>query len=238
MGDDLKRVGTTQDHAVMDKTLAASRRAMHQVAEHVLSAARKRATGREITLRPGPGGVRTPQLPDGRVLALVGTEIVVLEGRSERRAQLTTVRAAAEFAGTEPGFPWTKHPPGTGFEPDRLLHIDARSARRLADWFALGDSALRSLADELAPAEPPEPQVFPEHFDLAITISEVNYGASPGDDAIPDPYLYVGPFAGRPDDDDPFWNAAFGAFVTADHVPSAEAAAAFFHEGRKRLGSP
>jgi len=222
----------------MDETLVTTRRALHQVAEHVLSAARKRATGHEITLRPSPGGVRTPSLPDGRILALIGDEIAVLEGRSERRARLRTVRAAAEFAGVEPGFPWTKHPPGTDFEPDRPLQVDVTSARTLADWFALGDAALRTLADELAPAAPPEPQIFPEHFDLALTIAEVNYGASPGDDAIPLPYLYVGPFGGPPAGGDPFWNADFGAYLPAGDVPSEQAALAFFHDGAKRLARP
>ena len=38
--------------------LRATRESLHRAAEHLLSAARKRATG-EITLVPGPGGVRT-----------------------------------------------------------------------------------------------------------------------------------------------------------------------------------
>ena len=37
-------------------------------------------------------------------------------------------------------------------------------------------------------------QLWPEHFDLATTIDEVNYGGSPGDDGHPLPYLYVGPW--------------------------------------------
>jgi hypothetical protein len=219
----------------MDETLVTTRKALHEVAEHVLSAARKRATGNQITLGHGAGGVRTPPLPDGRVLALIGDEIAVLDGNSERRAPLTTVRAAADFAGVEPGFPWTKHPPGTDFEPDRALRVDGESAGVLADWFALADAALRTLAQELAPAEPPEPQVFPEHFDIAITVDEVNYGASPGDDEIPQPYLYVGPFSGPPPDGDPFWNAAFGAYATADNISTEAAALEFFHAGIKRL---
>ena len=44
------------------------------------------------------------------------------------------------------------------------------------------------------PAERPSaPQIFPEHFDLGVTAGAVNYGFSPGDDAIPTPYVYVGP---------------------------------------------
>ena len=112
------------------------------------------------------------------------------------------------------------------------------AARLIADWFARGDLALHALAAALCPGEELTPQVFPEHLDLAITVAEVNYGASPGDDAIPAPYLYVGPFGGRPTGNDPFWNAAFGAFTTIDNVPTAADALVFFLEGNRRLARP
>lgn len=217
--------------------LIATRRALHQAAEHVLSAALKRATG-QISLRPGPGGLRTPPLPDGRMIALIEGEIAVIADGVVRRAPLTTVRAAAEFAETEPGFPWSKYPPGTRYAPDASLNIDVDAVRLIADWFARGDIALHALAAALAPGEALTPQVFPEHLDLAITVAEVNYGASPGDDAIPAPYLYVGPFGGRPTGNDAFWNASFGAYTTISHTPTAPDALAFFLEGHRRLAKP
>ena len=217
--------------------LIATRRSLHQVAEHVLSAARKRATGHEIALLPGPGGVRTPPLADGRVLAVIDADIAVIDDSGIRRAPLTTARAAAEFVGTEPGFPWTKHPPGTASMPDAQLEVDRDAARVLADWFALGDASLRELATRLSPGAEPTPQIFPEHFDLAITLAEVNYGTSPGDDAIPAPYLYVGPFQGPPAQD-VFWNAPFGAYTTIAEVETAADALAFFLEGHRLLGRP
>jgi hypothetical protein len=216
--------------------LVATRRSLHQVAEHVLSAARKRSTGGEIALVPGPGGVRTPPLADGRVLALIDGDIAVIDDTGVRRAPLTTARAAADFVGTEPGFPWTKHPPGTESTPDAALEVDPDAARVLAGWFALGDSALRELAARLSPGAEPTPQIFPEHFDLAITVAEVNYGASPGDIAIPSPYLYVGPFAGPPAGDEEFWNAPFGAYTTIGDVVTAADALAFFLQGNRLLG--
>jgi hypothetical protein len=43
-------------------------------------------------------------------------------------------------------------------------------------------------------------QLWPEHFDLSTDFGDAgagtraNYGASPGDDRIPEPYLYAGPW--------------------------------------------
>jgi hypothetical protein len=223
---------------VPNDALTATRTSLHQVAEHVLSAARKRATGHEIALLPGPGGVRTPPLPDGRVIAVIDGDIAVIDDDGVRRAPLTTARAAADFVGIEAGFPWTKHPPGTESRPDAPLVVDLAAARLLAGWFALGDTALRDLATRLTPGAEPTPQIFPEHLDLAITVAEVNYGVSPGDDAIPDPYLYVGPFDGPPAGDEAFWNAPFGAYVTIGDVGTASVALAFFLKGNQLLASP
>jgi hypothetical protein len=80
--------------------------------------------------------------------------------------------------------------------------------------------------------------IYPEHFDLAITIAEVNYGASPGDDEVASPYVYVGPHEGPPDGDREFWNAGFGAYRTITDVPNAAEALAFFREGQRRIGRP
>ena len=75
--------------------LAATREGLHRVAEHLLAAARYAASG-EIGLVPAPGGFRTPPFgPDGRFLAVDGTELVVGNATTTRRTALTTIRAAA-----------------------------------------------------------------------------------------------------------------------------------------------
>ena len=148
-----------------------------------------------------------------------------------RRAPLTTVAHAAHLAGTVAGFPWTKHPPATPFEPDARLPVDAASAAVLAGWFALGADALAALAGALVQDAPGDAWIYPEHFDLGMTAAEVNYGVSPGDAAIELPYLYVGPHEGPPVQDE-FWNAPFGAYRTIEDVDSPEDALAFFRAGR------
>ena len=215
------------------EALRATRESLHQAAEHLLAAARKRAGG-GITLVPAPGGVATPALPDGRVVSLEGAELVVRGPGEERRARLTTLAEAGRAVGLQPGFPWTKHRPGTEYAPDAELSVDSEVAAALAGWFARGEEALAALAAEIPAEQPSTPQIFPEHFDLGITAGAVNYGFSPGDDEIPTPYAYVGPHA-KPTDN-PFWNAAFGAYRTWDKVTTVEEALEFFRAARSELG--
>jgi hypothetical protein len=75
------------------------------------------------------------------------------------------------------------------------------------------------------------PVLWPEHFDLAGTIDEVNYGVSPGDDTHPGPYAYVGPRTPRTGE---FWNAPFGALRPRDAVNTVAALLEFFETGRER----
>jgi hypothetical protein len=57
----------------------------------------------------------------------------------------------------------------------------------------------------------------------------VNYGVSPGDGFLPEPYAYVGPWTPREGE---FWNAPFGAVRRASELADAGEVAAFFAAGR------
>jgi hypothetical protein len=217
----------------MDR-LVSTRESWHRVTEHVLAAALKRATG-QFALLPVPGGVGTPALPDGTLISVRGVELMVERDGDLRGTPLTTVREAAAFAGTEPGYPWTKQPPATPYEPDAPLVLDEASAALLGDWFALGDLTLIRWAAEAEDEQLPAAQIFPEHFDLGVAsqVAEVNYGFSPGDSAIEVPYVYVGPWT--PPEQDEFWNASFGAYRTIESVSSADEALDFLRRARASL---
>ncbi len=83
---------------------------------------------------------------------------------------------------------------------------------------------------------------FPRPFDpdVALRAADINYGASPGDDYVSDPYLYIGPPLPPPQSPDGFWNASFGAYLTWDSVTDvtdavdAVDAVEFFRQGRRR----
>jgi len=211
----------------------ATRLSLHTVAEHVLAAALHAATGK-IGLRRTPGGFGTPWFPGpsgaDRRVSVVGVDLLVEDDDGERSQPLTTVRAAAAFADVEPGGPSDVYTLSTPFEPDAPLVIDAEAADRIGWWFALVDEALaRFTVGAAAGDEPATVQLWSEHFDLATSAAEVNFGGSPGDDAIPEPYLYVGPWTPQ---DGAFWDQPWGASRRASEIPDVAAAVAFFEEGR------
>jgi hypothetical protein len=214
---------------VTPAALVESRRCWHRVAEHVLAAGQFAAAG-TIRLRPHPGGFATVVGVDGRQLAVEGNRLVVLEGSARRETALTTVGDAAAFAGVEPGLRGS-YSPVTSADPDAPLVIDPGAARLMADWYALSDAALRRFTADLGVAQ--DPVLWPEHLDVAIAVDSVNYGGSLGDDALPEPYLYVGPHEGPPSGpSDEFWNMPFGAAVTRDRIRTPDEAVDFFRQGR------
>ena len=210
--------------------LQRTRDSWHRVAEHLLAASQYAHTG-TIRLRPIAGGFETTRPIPGRGhLSVVGRDLFIRDGNASACIRITTLRDLASFAGVRCGLTASVYPSATAPDPDRLLEVDVAAAQTLSDWFVLGERALRAFV----PAE--EPVLWPEHFDVSITVDGVNYGVSPGDHDIAQPYLYVGPHGGRPITDE-FWNAPFGAYLTEQHVTSAADAVAFFARGRDRAAS-
>lgn len=207
---------------------------LHAVAEHVVAAALYAETGR-IGLRVSPGGFSTPPFGAGRTVGVVEVDIVVTSPTGTRRAPLTTLGQAAQVADVTPGAPAEVYPPVTPNDPDAPLVVDPVSARAIAAWHALGDDALRQWATVLAPAAPAQPTLWPEHFDVAIEVDAITYGASPGDDYSDHPYLYVSAAVERRSSD-AFWNAPFGAALPWDDVSGPPDAVRFFQAGHRHLG--
>jgi hypothetical protein len=232
-------------------TFVSTRDALHRVAEHVVAKARYVDDG-GIRLTAYPGGFATPLLSGERRVRVDDGELVVDEGDHSRRVALTTVAESAAFVGVEPGFPTQLYQPATALEPDAPLHIDLHSATELGAWYGFTAEVLEKFSVELA-ADPrganPSPLIlWPEHFDQAISTEDgdqsrrANYGASPGDEGHPEPYLYVGPWAPVPPD--AFWNADHfnGAVLSLSDVVDSEdprrRALDFLRQGRALLVAP
>jgi hypothetical protein len=181
------------------RDLARTRIAMHAVAEHVVSPARVKATGNEIALKAAPRGFGTPRLPDGGRVTVSGAELYVEHGDgSVRHAPLTTLRAAGRLAGLD-----------AHDLSDDPLGVDRVAADFLGVFFAFAGAALEDLRAQAD--DPSSVHLWPEHFDIAFDSgnepagTRATYGASPGDEHHPEPYLYVAPW--RAQTLGPPWNA-------------------------------
>ena len=193
------------------ETFVSTRDAMHRVAEHVLAKARYLDDG-EIRLTAFPGGFSTPLLTGRTRVRVEGTDLVVDTEERSARIGLTTIGDAAAFLDIEPGFPGELYSAVTEVRSDQPLPLDRDAAQTLASWYGFTAEALDLFAGEIADANPSELILWPEHFDQAFYTQDAdesrraNYGASPGDEGHPEPYMYVGPW-GTPAAN-PFWNAA------------------------------
>lgn len=163
---------------------AAARNAIHRIAESTLQEKRRVETGSGFLSPFTPGGIGTPPWEHGiesgtsGIATIEGDELVLIDGD---RAERTTIQGA-----------------------------DPAATNAIVAFNALATAALATLI-ERAGVEADPIRLWPEHFDVATVLGEegngerANYGASPGDEQHPEPYLYVGPF--DPPGRDTFWNA-------------------------------
>jgi hypothetical protein len=172
-------------------TLGESRRALHLLAERVISPARQRANGK-IGVRWTLGGFGTPFFGADAQIRVEGAELVVDAAGEERRSEPRTVAEAAAAIGFD-------------VNDDAPLDIDPEASFFVGDWFGFTTSVLEQLRAEARPEwEASRVQIWPEHFDAALEIGaeqaeqRAALGGSPGDESHPEPYLYVAPWTARP----------------------------------------
>jgi hypothetical protein len=179
-------------------TYAATRDALHALAENVVSAAYFQATT-HIGLRPTPRGFGTPEFGDRERVRVDSTALVHERSGQTRRHELTTLHAASAFVGVPLGAP-SVYTATTSLAPDAPLAVDRDAALVLADWYALAAALLGDLRAAHPEIPSADAQLWPEHFDLACDLGDADggtratYGASPGDATIAEPYFYVGPW--------------------------------------------
>jgi hypothetical protein len=203
----------------MPTDLTTTRRSLHAVADLVLAGPQYRAHG-DIRLRVRPEGFSTIVGPDIRVAeaCVVRDDVIVpIDGA-------TPATIAKELGLT--ASPLTDvYSEGANAGVDEVLAADAQHAARIAAAYVAGDAALAQFAPDA------ERVLWPEHFDVGIRVDDVNYGISPGDAHVAEPYAYVGPDEVT---GDPFWNMPFGAVLPLHAQPSIDAIVAFFEAGRSR----
>jgi hypothetical protein len=229
-------------------TFAETRVALHKVAEAIVAPARK--PDNEIALTVTPGGFGTPPFEhDGRSLQVrvQGGELVVdadspgTSADTETRAPLRTLAQAGAVVGAEllpDGLP----------EDDEDLFVDAEAAEALGEFYAFAAEVLAAFKDSLPnQADASDTNLWPEHFDVAFDAGveaaghRAGYGASPGDENHPEPYLYVSPWSGEVSGE--LWNAKgfTGAELTYAELLAADdpaaSALAFFRDRFEALAA-
>ena len=211
-----------------DDAVMGARRALHAVAEHLLAGPQWRHA-HEITLAVTPDGFATrfPPAPGVDALELAGTDVVSRPAGTVVPLR-GSVRAVATGLGVTPGAPEGLYGEHAELGPDDELVVDPAAVAVVLGALSAGAAALGELAAGTGHSTE-TPVLWPEHFDVGVSLDEVNYGVSPGDAAHDLPYAYVGPWTPR---DGAFWNEAFGASRPVADLRDAAGILAFFREGR------
>jgi len=219
------------------------RETLRRVAAHVVARAQADVTG-HFALMPLPGGFGTPQFGDDRrrVRMAGGSLFVEAVGgtRNGEDAATTDVHMVAGSSITrlldtmgvdlEPDFAVGGDTPPLG-DPDDTISLDSDTVTVMGDWWAFGQRAI-----DIAIASFPDPQasvarLWPEHFDVGTDLAvdpqdkpgvRVSLGASGGDSAHEEPYLYVAPWESERPGPEDFWNLPFGATLGFGDLDVAE----------------
>lgn len=227
-----------------------SRLGLHRLALYVVSPARRRVNGK-IALRWTLGGFGTPFFAADEQIRVAGAHLVRQKRATIASEPITTLRAAAAFAlDAEPDLAWAAEfdVPDAG-DVDANLDVDPVAAAWLGEWFGFAFSVLEEFRADPASTDASRVQLWVEHFDAAVECldeaagTRAGYGVSPGDDAHPEPYVYVVPWNADAVHDDPRWNATsfrgailpLGAFVDAEDQRGA--VLTFLRERRAMLAS-
>jgi hypothetical protein len=219
----------------------ASRDAFHRLAYGVVAEAR-RVANTKFGLRYTRGGFGTPFFGDGEQVRVEGTTLVRQRGAEADSIEITSLRAAAEFVGVEPGTTAAEHDSPALGDLDEPLAVDAATGHFLGQWFGLAWAVIEELRLTPGAHDVERTQLWPGHFDPAIAMGDpdvngrATYGMSPGDHNHDEPYLYVGAW-GDVDRDDPYWNETTfnGASMSFAELAEADdpfvAALTFFRKG-------
>jgi hypothetical protein len=200
------------------KAFERTRLALHGAAEMLLAAPQYQRSGK-IGLRIVPGGFATTRPP---ALSVTAGELIAGDRHFALAGTYREVVDAAELAGA--GQLREVYSGSPDFSLDDPIDIDPMAAKKLIAGYEFGNAALVEFAPKLTPI------LWPEHFDIGITLEDVNYGVSPGDSGIDRPYAYVGPHTPRTGE---FWNAPFGSARLLSHFADQAELVAYFRKGQR-----
>lgn len=242
-------VGNLRRLEALPDGFVTTRQSLHQIAFFAVAPKRYAETGK-LGLRYTHHGFGTPFFGDDEQVRVESGDLVYQTDDAVSTASVFTVGEASEFLGIPYQETWFDdfHDPLKPLGRDTHLDIDPKSAEVLGDWFGFVTLVLERLRRTPGAVDVSRVQLWPEHFDPAVELGSqtqghrASYGASPGDGAHPEPYLYVAAW-GDIDQSDPFWNdTSFnGASISYSELLDArnqtETALDFLRGGYERLTS-
>jgi len=206
------------------EVVVAARRQLHGIAENFIAGPQYRAAG-TIRLAVRGDGFTGTALP----VAVHGTTLVWPQGSAPLAGPVSRL---VQASGLDVGPPAEVYRANAPLPAEQILDLDADAVDVVYRSLYSGGIAIKDVVPE------GHPVLWPEHFDVAVTANEVNYGVSAGDDYHPLPYAYVGPWdhatAGRTG---PLWNAPFGALHAFDAAADTDALAADITDFFRRVQS-
>jgi hypothetical protein len=216
-----------------ESSIVATRQALHAVAERLLAGPQYRTSG-TIRLAVTGDGFTTTRSPGAGISALSVRGNTVVREPDGLVVPLTgTIEELAAALGVEPGAPSDVYTPTSTLPADQPLALSPTAVQLPLRALVAGHQALHALI--AAGSDPDlETVLWPEHFDLGISLDEINFGISPGDDEHPRPYAYVGPWKPRRG---AFWSEPFGASFPLDDPDDLAAITAFLREGQARAAA-
>lgn len=222
-----------------------TRRSLHQVAYFAVAPKRYQATGK-LGLRYTHNGFGTPFFGDDEQVRVEGVSLIWQRSGEVEHVALTTVAAACEFLGLDYQESWFDgfRDPLVPQDPEAPLRVDPECSLFIGDWFGYSTLFLERARRIEGAVDVSRVQLWPEHFDPAFEMGDgdrrASYGASPGDDDHPEPYLYVSAW-GEIDRADPYWNdpnfngSSMSYAEVLDSKDPVAAGIAFLREGWHRL---
>jgi hypothetical protein len=193
-------------------TFGETRLALHRLAVYVVSPARRRANGK-LGLRWTLDGFGTPFFGSDEQVRVTSTQLVRQVGHAVQAEPIVDLGGAARLAlDGPPDVEWADgfDVPAPG-DPSEQLAVDPESAAALGDWFGFAASVLEELRADRESLDASRVQLWPEHFDVAFDClpadARATFGASPGDGAVDEPYLYVLPLQREVERPSTLWNA-------------------------------
>lgn len=229
----------------------ATRRNLHQVAFFAVAPTRFAATGK-LGLRYTHRGFGTPFFKDGQgrdtQIRIEADQLLVQTDDTVRSQPITTLSGATAFLGIDYREVWFDgfHDPLAPLDPGARLDVDPAVTEAVGAWFGFTAHVLERARRTPGATEVSRVQLWPEHFDPAFEMGDAaegrraSYGASPGDQTHPEPYLYVAAW-GTIDRSDHYWNDPTfnGASLSYRDLLDAEdpysTAITFYQDAHRRL---